>query len=158
MRDSETDPENIVATRRVFAGIDMGCFWLFSNNRLNLPEFPPLVTLMQPPVLRWLTPDDQDDAADEEQQKQKLAANELRTDRLRRVEAAILSTPQGREWVWGLISGDCDVWEKKIALSGSHEQAYFDGRRSIGQGLLRRLIRSSPQNFALMFTENDKIL
>lgn len=112
---------------------------------------------MQPPVLRWPTPDDQDDAADEEQQKQKLAAVELRTDRLRRVEAAILSTPHGREWVWSLINGDCDVWEKKIALSGSNEQQFLDGRRSIGLGLMRRLVRASPQNFAAMFSENDKL-
>ncbi len=111
---------------------------------------------MQPPQLRWSVPEAQDDAADEEQQKQKLAAVELRAARMRQVETAILSTPQGREWVWSVLTGDCHLFEEKIAISGSYEQGLFNGQQAVGHGIMRRLIRAASQNFALMYTENDR--
>jgi hypothetical protein len=112
---------------------------------------------MQPPTLRIpLAESEPYDATDPEQEKKARTTVELRESRLRQVEAAILSTPQGREWVWSLLTGDCHLFDSKIAISGAYEQGLLNGQQAVGNGLMRRLIRANPQNFALMYTELDK--
>ncbi|HVB17288.1 MAG TPA: hypothetical protein VNF04_12185 [Stellaceae bacterium] len=94
------------------------------------------------------------DASDPEQVKRAEDEARLRTRYRRDTEHQILSTPQGREWVWQFLV-DCHCWEKRMAVSGSqYEQGFFDGEREVGFGLLRRLAQSAPETFALMLREH----
>ena len=82
-------------------------------------------------------------------------ADALRQRRLRTVEAAILETPMGREWLWGILSS-LHVHDVRIAVSGSQfEQGIWAGESMNGQRILRRFASVNPHNFALMFAEND---
>ena len=104
---------------------------------------------MQPPVIRAAQAE-AFDYTDPEHEAKKSAVVSLREDRLRQVEAAILATPQGREWVWGILNGDCHLFEKKLALSGKHEQGFLDGQMHVGYGLMRRLAGGLEQQ--IVFT------
>lgn len=80
----------------------------------------------------------------------------LRQRRLREVEGAILQTPMGREWLWGILSS-LHVHDVRIAMSGGQfEQGIWSGERDAGLRLLRRFARVNPANFALMYSENDR--
>ena len=88
--------------------------------------------------------------------KRRRADASLREDRLREVESAILSTPGGREWLWGLLAG-LHVHELRIAVTGSeYENGIWMGEYAAGNRVLRRFASVSPANFSKMFTENDK--
>jgi hypothetical protein len=82
-------------------------------------------------------------------------AEVLRQRRLRQVEAAILETPMGREWLWGVLS-DLKVFEVTIAVSGSpFEQGLWAGQSLAGQRMMRRFAAARPELFAQMLAEND---
>lgn len=100
-------------------------------------------------------PDEAYDASDPEQVAKAQAAASLKADQRRAVEVALMSTKEGREWVWQLLL-DCKVWEKRISMTGEHENGFFEGQREVGLQLTRRLARSAPQRFAEMFAENDR--
>lgn len=96
------------------------------------------------------------DYTDPEQDVRRQAESGLRTDRLREVEAAIMSTPDGREWLWGVLAG-LHVHEVRIAVTGSdYENGIWMGEYSAGNRIMRRFASVSPHNFALMFQENDR--
>lgn len=95
------------------------------------------------------------DYTDPEQDAQRQNEASLRADRLREVEAAILSTPQGREWLWGVLAG-LHVHELRIAVTGSdYENGIWMGEYSAGNRIMRRFASVAPHNFALMFQEHD---
>ena len=86
--------------------------------------------------------------------RQKEAAASLRNQRLRNVEAAILSTAEGREWLWAILTS-LHTLEKRIAMSGSEREVdFWDGQREAGLRLFQRFVDVDPENFALMFKEN----
>ena len=96
------------------------------------------------------------DAADPEQVAAREAAVKLREEQRRAVESALMSTTQGREWVWQVLS-DCHAWDERIAVTANaYEQGFWSGQREIGLQLMRRVARSSPDNFSRMLTECDK--
>lgn len=95
------------------------------------------------------------DASDPDQIAKAAAAASLRDDQRRAVEQALMGTTQGREWVWQLLN-DCHVWEKRISVTGEHENGFFEGQREIGLQFMRRLARSCPADFGRMFVENDR--
>jgi hypothetical protein len=112
---------------------------------------------MDDPIHRFMTADP--NAYDSPEQVRESAEKEttevLRQRRLRQVEAAILETPQGREWLWGVLSS-LHVHDVRIAVSGSpFEQGIWIGEQMAGQRLLRRFAGVNPHNFALMFAEFD---
>jgi hypothetical protein len=94
-------------------------------------------------------------ATDEATMEKAEAAASLRADQRLAIERVILGNPQGREWIWQLLS-DCHVWEKRISVTGEHENGFFEGQREVGLQLMRRLAKSAPADFARMFTENDR--
>ena len=101
-------------------------------------------------------PGDYDHEGLDEEQRRKAAEASLRADRLAQVEAAIVGTVGGREWLWGLL-GSLHCFEDRISLSGDmYEQGRLNGERDVGQRFLRRFAKVSPQNFAQMFVENDR--
>ena|SRR5690348_1121785 len=88
------------------------------------------------------------DLSDPEGLKRAQAEASLRTDRQRAIELLLLSTPEGREWVWTLLR-DTGLW------TDGEMVPFQQGMREVGLQLMRRLARSSPNDFARMFTEND---
>lgn len=100
-------------------------------------------------------PDDPRDYTNPEHEKQAIQASKDRDEMRRQFEAAIMASPQGRDWVFQLLY-DCHVWEPRIPMTPSaYDQGRMNGERDVGLGLLQRFVKVSPQNFALMFTERD---
>jgi hypothetical protein len=96
------------------------------------------------------------DYTDPKAADQKKAELDLRDKRLRATEAAILSTPEGREWLWGLMAS-LHVHEVRVAVTGSEfENGMWMGEYAAGNRILRRFASVDPQNFSLMFFENDR--
>ena len=111
--------------------------------------------MAEPPLLS-IEPNAGDyDYVDPDKDRQRGAEESLRRERLREVESAILSTPAGREWLWGILSG-LHVFEQRIAMSTSeYENGFWAGEREGGLRLLRRFTKVSPEHFSRMFVEND---
>lgn len=85
----------------------------------------------------------------------RVAEKDMREDRLREVESAILSTPAGREWLWGVLNS-ADLFNDRMAVSESdYERGLFSGRQSVAKGMMRRFCRVNPENWARMVVEND---
>lgn len=93
-----------------------------------------------------------DTEARREEAKRK-EAEELQRQR-RSVEATILSTPAGREWLWQFLS-ECHVFEARFSMTGERENGFWEGQREIGLNLMRRLASTSPENFARMLGEHN---
>ena len=97
------------------------------------------------------------DYTDPSSDTKRKAVASLREDRLREIDAAILSTPQGREWLWAILDS-LHVNELRIAVTGSgYENGIWVGEYAVGNRLMRRFAGASPANFALMFHENDHV-
>ena len=95
------------------------------------------------------------DHVDQDTERQRKAEVFLREQRLREVEASILSTPTGREWLWGVLN-DFGALEAKVAMSGSaYENGYWNGHREAGLRLLQAFLRCDPKHFAVMFQEQQ---
>lgn len=111
---------------------------------------------MDEPISRGIRLDPEAyDYSDPEQDMRRKAEASLREERLREVESAILSTPAGREWLWGLLAG-LHVHELRIAVTGSeYENGIWMGEYAAGNRILRRFAAVSPSHFSLMFREND---
>lgn len=112
---------------------------------------------MDDPIHRYLAPDPS--AYDSQEQVKDSADKEnaevLRQRRLRSVEAAILETPTGREWLWGVLA-DLKVFEVTIAVSGTpFEQGHWAGQAYAGQRIMRRFAKARPEHFAQMMAECD---
>ena len=88
------------------------------------------------------------DLSDPEGLKRAQAEASLREERARSIERALLANPEGREWAWALLR-DCGLW------TDGEMVPFQQGMREVGLQLMRRLARSSPNDFARMFTEND---
>lgn len=87
-------------------------------------------------------------------EKQKKAAL-LREQQRKVVMAGLLASPEGRDWLWQLLIAT-HAFDERVALSnGQYEQGFYNGQREIGLNLLRALAKSSPQNFAIMISEQD---
>lgn len=114
---------------------------------------------MDDPIHRFLAndPNAYDSAEQARESVEKENAEALRQRRLRSVEAAILETPTGREWLWGVLS-DLKLFEVTIAVSGSpFEQGLWAGQSLAGQRLMRRFAAAHPENFARMLAECDHV-
>ncbi len=111
---------------------------------------------MDEPISRGIRSDpDAYDYSDPEQDIRRKAEVALRDERLREVESAILSTPPGREWLWGLLAG-LHVHELRIAVTGSeYENGIWMGEYAAGNRIMRRFASVSPAHFAMMFREQD---
>lgn len=110
----------------------------------------------EPPILGLAPDPDSYDHIDPERDRRQRAEAAMRERRLRDVEASILSTPTGREWLWGVLSS-LSALEPKISMSGTaYENGYWNGQRDAGLRLLQAFIGHSPADFAKMFQENAR--
>lgn len=101
-----------------------------------------------------LNPSVSPDYEDEAGQKKAADTIKQREARLRSVEAAILGTPDGREWLWSILAAT-NVMSDRVVLENEYQNGFQSGEREIGMRLIRRLARSSPENFARMLIERD---
>lgn len=96
------------------------------------------------------------DYIDPDEDRQRRAETSLREQRLREVEASILSTPTGREWLWGVLNG-MHVFEQRMAMTASaYENGFYSGEREGGLRLLQRFLAHAPADFARMYQENNR--
>ena len=95
------------------------------------------------------------DRPEPEAERKRNAETSIRRSRAKEVQAALLSTPQGREWLWGILNS-LNTFEPRISMTGSDfENGWNGGEREAGLRMLRAFVRSSPAEFAQMFVEND---
>ena len=91
------------------------------------------------------------DTSDPEQVKKATLAAEVAEDRRKRTLLNLLSTPEGREWVWSQLSR-CNIFA--TSLDANPYQTYAnEGARNIGLALLAEVMRADPAAFALMQQE-----
>ena len=96
------------------------------------------------------------DAPPTTEDAQRAAEASLREDRLRRVEAAIMAGPDGREWLWAILVS-YSTFKTRVSMTGTdYEIGYMAGERDAGLRLFERFVRVDPAAFALMFAEQDK--
>jgi hypothetical protein len=96
------------------------------------------------------------DASDHEAVKKAEVASKLRAEQRRALEANLLNSQPGREWLWQILAA-CHTWDEQIVVTnGLYEQGFWNGQRQFGLELMRHLARSSPENFARMMHENDR--
>lgn len=65
----------------------------------------------------------------------------------------ILSTDQGRRFVWRVLSR-CGVF--KISFTGSSQTFFNEGERSIGLYLLNEVMDADPDSYVKMYVKDKK--
>lgn len=65
----------------------------------------------------------------------------------------ILSTDQGRRFVWKMLSR-CGVF--KISFTGSSQTFFNEGERSIGLYLLNEVMDADPDSYVKMYVKDKK--
>lgn len=68
----------------------------------------------------------------------------------------VLSTPEGRRWVWALLES-AGVWSSSFE-SDALGMAFTSGRREVGLEVMRRLQRMLPGEYNLMVVEAAKAM
>ncbi len=91
------------------------------------------------------------DASNEAQVKERELQAYRREKDNREVIATLLSSPQGRNWMWSVMSG-CHVFET-IAPGDPAVTNYLLGERNIGLRLLQEVTVSSPDALIQMMRE-----
>jgi len=93
------------------------------------------------------------DAADEKQGARQTAIDQmLATQRIKDLEA-VLSTPQGRRFVWWLIEDLSGMLRNP--MTGNARTYFHLGEQNVGRELMGRVQREQPKQFLTMFTEGQ---
>lgn len=95
------------------------------------------------------------DASDPKQVKERETKAKLRDANRKRVLASLLSTPEGRDWVWGKLS-DCSIFASTFVTGDPYASAFNEGRRSAGLSLLADLMRAAPETYVAMQREANE--
>ena len=66
----------------------------------------------------------------------------------------LLSTEQGRRFIWDLLS-NCGIYKESADASGSWTY-YKEGRRSIGLSVLAQVVEADPDSYLKMMKESKK--
>ena len=69
------------------------------------------------------------------------------------VVKTILSTPEGRTWMYELLTL-CSTFTHSHSAGDSHSTAFNCGRQSIGHALLAYVMAASPEKYPIMCSEN----
>jgi hypothetical protein len=83
----------------------------------------------------------------------------LALDRDQRVAdlRAVLGTPAGRRFIWGLAYVDCRTFGTGYVSpqfdAYGRQQAFNDGRKSVGDELLAEAMAAAPEDTGVMWTE-----
>lgn len=66
----------------------------------------------------------------------------------------ILSTEQGRRFIWDLLSR-CGIFKESADASGSWTY-YKEGRRSVGLSILTEVVEADPDSYLKMMKDSKK--
>jgi hypothetical protein len=80
-------------------------------------------------------------------QKERLAAKREQDDLV-----TVLSTVQGRRYLWGLLA-DCGVFRLSYVPGASHQTEFNEGRRSIGLKTMAEIHAVDPALYVVMAQE-----
>lgn len=69
--------------------------------------------------------------------------------------AAVLSTSAGRRFVWDLL-GRCGIFALSYARGDTHETAFNEGKRQIGNPLFAEIQSEHPEAYAQMAAESKE--
>jgi len=91
-------------------------------------------------------------AADETQVKKRKRKVDRLEEQKRDDLAVVLSTVQGRRFMWGLI-GECGVYALGFHHQETHSSAFDSGRRSVGLNLTTEITTNFPDAYLQMQAE-----
>lgn len=95
------------------------------------------------------------DANDPKQVNERNSRAGHRTRRLRGVLQSLLSTQDGREWLWSFMDDFMTTRKTVVEGAAPYAQGFRDGEREVGLRVLRMCREASPENFTAMLVEND---
>jgi hypothetical protein len=90
--------------------------------------------------------------ASERAQAMLRAEDERLADRVRSDLVAVLSTPEGRRFVWDLLDEKAGTFGPSF-VGEPHSTSYNEGRRSVGLGLLVRCQQHAPDLYVQALQE-----
>ena len=67
----------------------------------------------------------------------------------------LLSSPQGRRFLWKLLSG-CGIYELSY-ITDSDMTAFNEGRRSVGNNILADILDVNPDGYSALIKENREV-
>lgn len=79
-------------------------------------------------------------------------ANKLKIKKLRVVES-IMSTEDGRAWMFDVLGTDCHVFAENHMRDTPERNARFEGERGVGLRILDQIMTAAPEMFWQMRTE-----
>lgn len=88
----------------------------------------------------------QTNAADEQQVAHAGRVTKARRRRSRALWRQLLSTPDGREWVWEVLLPELGLFESGITLD-PHQLFALEGRREVGRRFYALLTTEYPEKF-----------
>lgn len=95
-------------------------------------------------------------STDDEQQVQGAKSKaKRRAEQILEDTAWILSTPQGRRFYWRLLS-ECNVFAISYSAESTHQTAFNEGARNIGNQLFGRMEKADAKAFLKMIAEKDE--
>lgn len=100
-------------------------------------------------------PDEQPyDASDPSQVNQRNRDAKRRAIRHREVLGGIMSSSNGRAWLWDFLGG-CHMFVTSYTSERTHDTAFNEGERNVGLRLNAEMQRF-PEQYLLMLKENGK--
>ena len=95
------------------------------------------------------------DASDPEQVNQRRRDVGRRTRASREVLRNVMSSSQGRAWLWDMLS-DCNIFGNPF-VPGAHDVTDFNlGEQNAGRRLMSQMLLADAKAFVQMQTENGK--
>lgn len=95
------------------------------------------------------------DAGDPEQVNlARKKAGRRKVNRLRVIEG-LMSLPEGRKWMYDLLSR-CHIYSTPFVAGDPYGTAFQAGEQNIGQMLLADVVAAAPENYILMCTEGKQ--
>lgn len=98
------------------------------------------------------TPEQPFDASDPEQVNQRKRDAGRRVKANRQVVRNLLSTPQGRAWLYDVLAG-CKVYSTSFIQGDPHATSFNEGQRNVGLRLTAEALAADPKNYLLMLQE-----
>lgn len=95
------------------------------------------------------------DASNPDQVKERERSAIRREKEHREVLVTLLSTPQGRNWMWEILDS-CNVYAQSYAPGNPDVTVFNEGRRSVGNQILAGIMRASPDLVVTLIKEQGQ--
>jgi hypothetical protein len=93
------------------------------------------------------------DASDPKQVEKKRLAKARWEKDSREVLAQLMSSPNGRRWMWEEILSPAGIYSISYVTGDAMGTAFNEGKRNIGNRTLALIIKTCPQEYLLMQQE-----